>query len=447
MSRRVARVASALYAVSLDVIVWGVLAPLELLRIVARRATIADLTERLARNTPPTTPASRRVLVHAVSVGEMAAAAALADALSTSSPACSVLLSSQTKAGRRLARDLRYITNVEGALLLPWDRRAALRAWLRRLGVDAVVTVETEIWPGLYLACEDLDCPLFIVSGRLAPRDVWRYRLARPLVAAALDTVRWLGVQDGRQRSAFLRIGSSSDRIEVLGDLKADAALRPIEAVRPAWRLAFDDGRPLLVAGSTHAPEERLLVRAFERLRASWPDLRLVVAPRRVTRARAMARWMRPNRVRLWSDGPPPAGDWDILLIDRFGPLRALYPFADLVYIGGTMSGDGGHNVLEAAAAGRAIIVGTNVEHIRSTVDGLEAADAIRRVTGFGRPVDRLHDAVEALLADPDTRAGVGRRARAYVEAQRGVASRYAVRIAAAVAIARRTSNPPGPVH
>ena len=432
MSWRVNRFASALYAVAFEVLVWSVLTPLELARVVLGRSTVADLAERLAWNAVPPKRSRYRLLVHAVSAGEMSAAGALVEALSDVLPSSTVLLSSHTTTGRRVARDLERLPAVESAVLLPWDRRAALRAWFARLEVDAVVFVETEIWPGAYLACADLGRPLVIVSGRLAAHDIWRYRLARPVFAAALETARWVGVQDVPRQAAFRRIGSPAARTEVIGDLKADAAMRPVDPLPPEWQQSLAGGRPLLVAGSTHAPEERLLVAAFARLRVNWPLLRLVVAPRRVGRTRTLARRLaQPGlRVARWSRGPRPSDDWDILLVDRFGPLRALYRFADIAFIGGTMSRAGGHNVLEAAAAGCAIIVGTNVEDIRSTVDGLDASNAVRRVSGDGDCVARLHDTIEALLANPEVRIGLGRRAKAYVEAQGGVGRRYATRIA-----------------
>ncbi len=381
------------------------------------------------------------MVIHGVSAGEMHAAGALATELQALWPACSIVLSTGTRAGRCVADSLRRgLPVVETCVMAPWDRPGALRSWLTRMRVDGVVIVETEIWPGLFWACQDLAIPLVLVSGRLQTSDIWQYGLIRPFFRSVLRTARWIGVQDAEQRAAFVRIGSPPDRTLVLGDLKVDG-VPTLEPVPPEWRTSLERCGPMVVAGSTHAPEERLLIDAFVALRREFPELRLLVAPRHVHRASRIRRLAirRGFRVRAWSEGPRDCASWDILVLDRFGPLRALYEFAEVAVVGGSLSGHGGHNVLEAAACGRAILVGPHVDSIRGTVADLVDADAILRVSLDDRSARHLRDGLGALLRDPDRRRRMADAARRYAGGRQGVARTYAERIAAEFMTARQS--------
>jgi 3-deoxy-D-manno-octulosonic-acid transferase len=187
------------------------------------------------------------------------------------------------------------------------------------------------------------------------------------------------------------------------------------------------------VAGSTHHPEERGLITAVRRLRERHPAIVLVIAPRQIDRARAIVRDVERGGLRasLWSEaqaGAPPA--WDVLVVDRFGVVAALYAFADIVVMGGTFVSVGGHNLLEPAVQGRPILVGPHCDHVRATACALEAAGALQQVAD----ADDLVDAVDRLIADRVRRMEMGTCARGYVRSHQGAARRCAAAIAEALA-------------
>ncbi len=257
-------------------------------------------------------------------MGEVAAAGALITALGEIIPGLSVVLSTGNREGRAAAESLRGVCPaVEAVTYLPWDRDRAVREWLERMAPDAVIVVETEIWPNLFGACGEFGIPLFIVNGRIYPRDVARYALARRFFSRVLEAASWIGVQSVEDRNAFIRMGAGADRVEIVGDLKADAPVREAE-IPDGWRARIEtDPSPLVIAGSTHHPEERILLHALRELRASLPDLRLILAPRhpdRAVRLRRRAEVMSFSTA-SWSSGPTP--DWEVLVIDRIGPLSA----------------------------------------------------------------------------------------------------------------------------
>lgn len=413
-----AKALHAAYRLLSGLAVWGALLPLQLLAALSGRSSLAELRQRMAWDLPRIPDPGPRLLLHAVSAGEMAAARPLLGALAEIQPQVQILLSSGNAAGLALARDI--CRTIPGSRLLgplPWDRRRALRRWLKHLRPDLVAVVETELWPELFRACHHLEIPLALVNGRIYPRDLARYRLVRPLMRHTLACASLLGVQDDAEVQRFTAIGAPTQTLRVMGNSKFDAAL---EASRvPEQGL----GAPLLLGVSTHAPEEQWLMRAFGRLRHRHPDLRLVLAPRALNRSH---RLLGQARSRGWAattwSASEGRGDWKLLVMDTFGRLAPCYAAAELVFVGGSLAPRGGHNPLEAAALGRPVLVGPHTDHFRRPVALLEAAGALLQVAG----PQELLDTMERLMDDPAHRERMGQAARAVVEANGGAAREYA---------------------
>ncbi len=387
-----------------------------------------ELAERLGREAPPPRPGGRLVL-HAVSAGEMSAAGALVAELAARGGGGSIVLTTGTAAGRAVAERLAAaFPVVEGVAYLPWDRPAAMARWLRRVAPRAVAVVETELWPGLFLACRDLRIPLAVASGRLYEKDRPRYRLVRPLFRRVLDAAAWIGTQDEEEREAFVAIGAPPGRTVVAGNLKWDVP--PADASPgPAFEPFLSRPGPLVVAVSTHPPEERWLLRAAGRLRSAHPELRVVVAPRDVARAPAVAR--EAARAGWRAALLPGAGegrgapDASAVVVDAYGLVPALSARAEVVFVGGSLVAGGGHSPLEAAARGVPAVTGPYTRNVRSLVEPLAAAGGLVRLAGAD-PERELAEALSLLLADPLLRRGRGEAARSVVAAHRGAAARHA---------------------
>ncbi|MBK9968494.1 MAG: 3-deoxy-D-manno-octulosonic acid transferase [Holophagales bacterium] len=385
----------------------------------------AGEAERLGSGPSPCGPS--RLLIHAVSAGEMTAASALASEIERSSPGLGMLLTTGTREGREVAEQVRRVSDaVEAVCFLPWDRPAAVRRWLARLAPLAVVTVEAELWPGLFLGARSLGVPVAVASGRLRPGEARRYARARPVFRPVVDAVSWIGARTEEDRERFLAIGASPSRVEVTGDLKLDAPA-PSASLPPGWEGAIAGGPPLLVGASTHAPEEELLLAAVGRLRADGTGVRLALAPRHVSRGAEVERLaLRAGfRTRRLSGPPGPA---DVLVVDVFGLLPALWPFAAAAFLGGTFAPVGGHSPVGAARAGVPIVAGPSVEGVRDVADALRLAGALVDV-GPEDAADRLATALKQLLSDEGDRRRRGESGRRAVASLGGAAARTATKV------------------
>lgn len=418
-----------LYDVVLAFTIAIVLIPREVVSIFLGRSRIELLRERLGTIRGISSDSHPFLLVHAVSVGEMAAARSLIASLKEEISSVRFILTTGNREGREAAEQLRSAyPEIAEVSYLPWDRHAATRRWMQHLKPSAVIVIETEIWPNLFRSASELSIPLFIVSGRIYPKDRSRYRIARCFFRSVLKSVEWIGVQSEEERSSFIRAGAPGDHVEVVGNLKHDTVVSR-KLPRP-WELVFEhaNGANLIVAGSTHHPEEAWLIEALHRLRQSDLLARLVLAPRHPRRAESIhdqivsAGWATVR----WSDGPPTNDRWEVLILDQVGPLAAVFQWADVAVIGGSLVRHGGHNPLEAARHSRAIIIGPHHEHFREIVHGLDHAGGIRVLPETGDVRQALFSALRELVQDSRQRKDLGSHALAYIRNHHGIARRYA---------------------
>jgi 3-deoxy-D-manno-octulosonic-acid transferase len=385
-----------LYSVAIEVVTWMLLVPLELLRVLLGRSSLAALRERLGGYEPDAVSSGKRLLIHAVSAGEMSAASALVHELA--SRGWAFVLSAGNEDALSIARRIAGChAEVERVVRFPWDRPRAMRRFLAGVSPDAVVVMETELWPGLFGACRALGIPLVIAGARIERGAAARYRLARRFFARMLEGCSAILAINGEEGERFAAIGTPRERITIAGELKAEACLSSHESA-PAERKSG----PLIVAVSTHPGEEEVVLRAFGELREAVPDARLIIAPRHVRRAAA---------VRALVRGP------GITVIDRMGELSSLLRGAEVAVVGGTFVAIGGHDLFEPARAGCAIVIGPHVDNIRATVSSMLAADALSSATAAD-----LGSMLIELLRSPERRTLLAASAVRFAESRRGVA-------------------------
>ncbi len=354
--------------------------------------------------------------VHAVSVGEVMAAAPLVNALLAKYPDRRMVITSITPTGSE-----RIVSMWGGRVAhvyLPYDLPGAVDRFLRQFRPQVGLIMETELWPNLLFGCRDRGVPLAIVNARLSARSLRGYRVLAPLVSRALATVARVCAQGEEDAGRFLALGARADAVVVTGNLKFDVAEREdAESFVDAFR-ARAGKRMAWIAASTHPDEEIAVLNAHRRLRRRWPDLLLVWAPRHPERFGPVRELVRSTGMRLatrqvecWADG-----DDAVFLVDTLGELPWFFGVADVAFVGGSLQPIGGHNLLEPASAGVPVVTGPHLHNFAEISARLREA----RVLEIVADGEALAAGIERWLENPGRRAEAGARARALVAAGRG---------------------------
>jgi 3-deoxy-D-manno-octulosonic-acid transferase len=371
--------------------------------------------------------------VHAASLGEAAAAGSLARALLALEPRARLWLTAQTRTGRTRLAELGMPVS-----LAPIDSPQAVARFFTGIAPRLVLIVETELWPHWLMRARLSGVPVVIASARLAEGSVRSYRVLGDGLRSLVSGLAGVLCQTEEDARRWRALGAPEGRTEVVGNLKNDALPRRAPSVREARAaLGLPPEAPLLVLGSVRPGEVRLLARAWhalpETLCAGW---QVVAVPRHpaasgdlVAEARAAGQPVaRRSDAGAGRDGPwraeagAGAWRWD----DRTGVLNAYYAVADVAFVGGSLLPYGGHNPLEPAATGAAVVIGRHHPSQADAVRALERRQAVRVVS----PGAELEQALEALLGDADERQRQAEAGRTVAEVMRGAARRAVARLA-----------------
>ncbi len=363
------------------------------------------------------------IWVHAVSVGEVQAAAVLIAALRVRWPGVPLTLSCATPTGRARARAVLPGIEVRYA---PYDTPGCVGRAFDRLRPRLLVVLETELWPNLLRGAWHRGIPTLIASARISARTTRWYTRLPGLLHATLAANVWVGAQSALDAQRFAALGVDPARLHVVGNLKFERTMPAEIGARGARaRARYAPDRPVWTAGSTHAGEEAVLLAAHRRLRAAWPRALLVLAPRHPERfggvaAAVAAQGFRCQRRSL--ERPQEAADPDsaVLLLDTLGELPEFYAAADVAFVGGSLVPAGGHNLLEPAALSRPVLAGPALFSAPDVARALRAAGALMIV----QDADELLAALCALLDSPAERARIGAAGHAVIEANRGALER-----------------------
>lgn len=361
------------------------------------------------------------IWIHAVSVGEVLAVSRMVDELKARLPGWRVVISTTTDAGQKLARQRFGAGDV---FYFPLDFGFAVRAYLEALRPKLLVLAESEFWPNLLHEARLSGAAVAVVNARVSDRSLPRYVRFRHLLQGVMENVDVFLAQSDEDARRLVQIGAPSERVHVGGNLKFEVKpperpqiLDPFEAA-----LRREEIGPMLVAGSTLDGEEAMLIDCFRQVVARYPGGLLVLAPRHPERFETAASLVAASGIRWqyrsqWDGQQPIAGG--VFLLDSIGELASLYQFADLAFVGGSLVPKGGHNVLEAAQFGVAILVGPSTENFRDIIGVFQKAGALRVVTP-----QSLVPTVLAVLQDDAERERLGQRALEVMTQQHGATER-----------------------
>lgn len=394
----------------------------------SRRAEKPNWAERAGDFPFRATKDSRRIWVHAVSVGEVMAALPFLKALRERLPSHDIVLSVTTSSGHATARD-KAMPYVKHLVYFPVDVVRFQMAAMTRVRPEVVAIMETELWPNFLWAAKAFDAKTVLVNGRISDRSFRRSRWVLPLYRWMLRQVDAALMQTEGDAERIRALGAGE--VRVVGNTKFDEAAQ-IADEGPRWRAELGLGEAfVVVVGSTRSEmEEDLVVAALDRafgdaIRSG--EVRVVHAPRHLERApdvlaKASARFGSAALRTSGSVAP-------YLVLDTYGELGGVYSAADAVVVGGGFDRLGGQNILQPLALGKPVLHGPHMHNFRD----IAAASLEAGASASCADAEALADRLSAVRGDPELRGAMGEAARALVRANLGAGNRYAEAVAALI--------------
>jgi len=401
-----------------------VLIPHFLFQALAHGKYIAGLRQRLG--SVPQVDGKPVIWLHCVSVGETQAARPLAQRLKQEFPNHALVVSTITLTGQTLARDV-FRDQAESIFYFPFDWRWSARRALKAINPAAVLIMETELWPNFLRECKARRIPVALVNGRISRQSYQRYTLIKFFLRRVLSCLSVAVMQSETDAERLQSLGMERDRLFTAGNLKFDAEVAGettrIEEI--GNRFSLRGGAPLILAASTHSPEEEIMLESIKQLRTKQA-VRLMIAPRHPERFNEVAASIQKSGL-SWArkTNPPQPEDTDaaVILLDTIGELPATYSLADVVFVGGSLVDKGGHNVLEPAAAGAAVVTGAHTHNFHAIVDLMVEAGAIVQLPPV-ITIEEITNVFAELLASIEERDALGRRAKQLVTDNQGATDR-----------------------
>ena len=371
----------------------------------------------------------RRCWIQAVSVGEVNVALLFIDALRRKFPDVRIIVTTTTSTGYALAYE-RLPQEVE-LLYFPQDFPWSIRRAYDLIQPDFIVLMESELWPNHIWAGARRGVPLFLVNGRMSPRSERGYKRLGWLSRQVSNKLSLVCAQSQEDAGNFTAIGVPAGRVHMTGNMKYDASMpraevQSVDPIQLLKQIGVSPAQPILVAGSTHPGEEEILLDALINLRAKFPHLFLILVPRHVERTREVVDVARRKQVKfiLRSDVGPrleqTATPYECLIVNTTGELKWFYKVATVIFVGKSLVGQGGQNIVEAAASGHPVVFGLNMQNFRAIARQFVAEGACIQVPD----ADGLRRAVQELLGDANRRQAISAAAHRVIQSNVGSTER-----------------------
>lgn len=370
----------------------------------------------------------RRIWIHALSVGEVNSSLPFIAAFKKAYPQWEIIFTASTRTGYEIAAQQfsdKSEKPISHLLYFPFDIGFSIRKIAGLIVPDAVVLVETDLWPNFLYIMKTRKIPVILINARLSTRSLRGYQWYKRL---GLPFYMWLTqvmTQSPLDYDRFKKLGMPEQTLCITGNIKFDRpAARPEDQFCAVYkkRLGIEKDALVLLAGSTHAGEEAVLLKVYTALKKKYPFLKMVIAPRDPSRSRALAASFLSSRVRAACLSHSSGGlhEDTVMFIDSLGLLSKLYALCDIAFIGGSLVPSGGHNPLEAAVYAKPVVFGPNVDDFLMIYNVLTRGGGAVRV----RSEDHLQTTLDALLCDPGAREKMGRKSRAVFLQHHGAVGR-----------------------
>ena len=373
---------------------------------------------------------SHGIIVHAASVGEVIAITPFIDKLLNEQPNTPITITTFTPTGS--AQVMKTFDGRVQHCYLPLDLFPCTWLFLKALKPQALVLMETELWPNLIAQCQQQHIKLQLINGRLSDKSMVSYQKLDWLIRPCLQRFDSILTQSEDNQKNFLILGADAQKCQVSGNLKFDLHINPdVELKQKALKEFIKDERPIWLVASTHPGDENLVLSSFKSLKKTHDNLLLILVPRHPERFESIFQLCQQQGFQTVkrSEQTNVNADNDIWLIDTLGELLAACSLADIVTMGGSFSTVGGHNPLEPALFKKAIVVGPDMANFRKVMEQLNLKNGIEQLntnvsSSSAEHSLALSQAVQQLLTDEDKRITLGENAHQVVRENQGASAR-----------------------
>lgn len=407
-------------------------APVFLYRLIRE----AGFGERLKQSfgwLPPETVAKvankNAIWLHAASVGEIVATSPMVKEIKKEMPDSVVVISVVTASGYDMAK--RIIPEADGVIFFPLDLPWLSCHVVKKIAPQAFLLVETELWPNFLKASRKSGIPVMMVNGRIGDKSFGNYRYLGSVLQDMLQTVVKFCMQSSIDAQYIIKLGADPQRVMVTGNTKYDQTYTDVSEDEQKLLISqygFAGQGPIMIAGSTHKGEEESLFASFGKIRNRFPQACLVIAPRDIQRADelvSMAAASGHRAVKRSKLEKENAGGHNTVILDTIGELGRVYSIADVVFVGGSLIPQGGHNILEPAAHGKPIVVGPHMFNFKD----IYALLSDRKACITAKDPALLTDKLLAVLENKELSETMSKNARAIIEENRGAAHKNTLQL------------------
>lgn len=338
------------------------------------------------------------IWIHGASVGEIVATSPLVKQIRKEMPDRPILVSAFTVGGYNMAKQI--IPEADAIIYFPLDLPFVAESLVKRIHPGVFMPVETELWPNFLRAIRELHIPVMMVNGRISEKSVKNYRYLYGIWDDMLNTVTRFCMQSSIDADYIAHLGADKSKIFVTGNTKFDQTYAEVtkdDLEKYHLELGLNHNYPIIVAGSTHPGEEKILLDSFKSIREIYSQARLIIAPRKTARADEIAKlasnygYETGYRSKML-DVSGLRKEYPVIIIDTIGELGRIYAVGDIVYVGGSFSNTGGHNVLEPAAHAKPIIVGPSMQNFKDSYSLLSKVKACKMVNNQAELTNELLD-------------------------------------------------------
>lgn len=402
-------------------ILFYLLIPFLLLRLWRRAKKASAYGERIPERfgffNPPASTHKKVVWFHTVSVGEFIGAQPLIRWLLQRDD-LEVVVTTMTPTGS--AQVKASFGDRVFHVYAPYDTPTAVARFLRKVKPSLFITMETELWPNTIAACKARNIPCLLINARLSQKSLRGYQKFSALTRPMVQSLSRVAVQNQDDAARFEVMGLNSEQYQVTGNIKFDLTLTDeVRERASAFRQMInpDNRRKILIAASTHAGEDEIILSAFTCVKKRLPEAVLILVPRHPERFDAVfERCKETEMVVIRRSHHQDVSACDILLGDTMGELLMFYGASNVAFVGGSLVANGGHNFIEAAVWGLPLLSGPHLFNFAEVSRLLQQADALTLV----EDADSLAQAVEDLLSDLNVAKAMGARALGVAQSNRG---------------------------